>query len=32
MIRLITRGRFTRDYAQALLAAPEDRVGCTEAD
>jgi uncharacterized protein with GYD domain len=25
MIRLITRGRFTRDYAQALLAAPEDR-------
>ena len=25
MIRLITRGRFTRDYAQALLAATEDR-------
>jgi uncharacterized protein with GYD domain len=25
MIRLITRGRFTRDYAQRLLAAPEDR-------
>jgi hypothetical protein len=25
MIRLVTRGRFTRDYAQGLLAAPEDR-------
>jgi uncharacterized protein with GYD domain len=25
MIRLITRGRFTQDYAQRLLAAPEDR-------
>jgi uncharacterized protein with GYD domain len=25
MIRLITRGRFTKDYAIGLLAAPEDR-------
>lgn len=25
MIRLVTRGRFTRDYAQRLVAAPEDR-------
>jgi uncharacterized protein with GYD domain len=25
MIRLVTRGRFTRDYAQRLLSAPEDR-------
>jgi len=25
MIRLVTRGRFTQDYAKALLAAPEDR-------
>jgi len=25
MIRLVTRGRFTKDYAKALLAAPEDR-------
>jgi uncharacterized protein with GYD domain len=25
MIRLVTRGRFTRDYAQGLLAVPEDR-------
>src|SRR5262249_34554043 len=25
MARLITRGRFTRDYAKALVAAPEDR-------
>jgi uncharacterized protein with GYD domain len=25
MIRLVTRGRFTRDYAKGLLAAPEDR-------
>src|SRR5215475_4791017 len=25
MIRLVTRGRFTRDYALRLLAAPEDR-------
>ena len=25
MIRLITRGRFTQDYAKRLLAAPEDR-------
>ena len=25
MIRLITRGRFTHDYAKGLLAAPEDR-------
>lgn len=25
MPRLITRGRFTRDYAKGLIAAPEDR-------
>jgi uncharacterized protein with GYD domain len=25
MVRLITRGRFTHDYAKALVAAPEDR-------
>jgi uncharacterized protein with GYD domain len=25
MTRLITRGRFTRDYFKGLLAAPEDR-------
>ncbi len=25
MIRLVTRGRFTRDYANGLVAAPEDR-------
>ena len=25
MIRLVTRGRFTKDYAKGLLAAPEDR-------
>ncbi len=25
MIRLVTRGRFTRDYAKGLVAAPEDR-------
>ena len=25
MIRLVTRGRFTRDYAKGLIAAPEDR-------
>jgi uncharacterized protein with GYD domain len=25
MIRLVTRGRFTQDYAKALVAAPEDR-------
>jgi uncharacterized protein with GYD domain len=25
MIRLITTGRFTQDYAKALIAAPEDR-------
>ena len=25
MARLITRGRFTRDYVKGLLAAPEDR-------
>jgi uncharacterized protein with GYD domain len=25
MIRLVTRGRFTHDYAKALVAAPEDR-------
>lgn len=25
MVRLITRGRFTRDYAKGLVAAPEDR-------
>ena len=25
MIRLITRGRFTHDYAKRLLSAPEDR-------
>ena len=25
MIRLVTRGRFTQDYAKGLLAAPEDR-------
>ena len=25
MIRLVTRGRFTRDYASRLVAAPEDR-------
>jgi uncharacterized protein with GYD domain len=25
MIRLVTRGRFTQDYAKRLVAAPEDR-------
>ena len=25
MIRLISRGRFTQDYAKGLIAAPEDR-------
>jgi uncharacterized protein with GYD domain len=25
MARLVTRGRFTRDYVKALLASPEDR-------
>ena len=25
MIRLVTRGKFTQDYAKGLLAAPEDR-------
>ena len=25
MIRLVTRGRFTHEYAKRLLAAPEDR-------
>lgn len=25
MIRLVTRGKFTGDYAKRLLAAPEDR-------
>ena len=25
MIRLVTRGRFTRDYAKGLVSAPEDR-------
>ena len=25
MIRLVTRGCFTRDYAKGLVAAPEDR-------
>ncbi len=25
MIRLVTRGRLTGDYAKGLLAAPEDR-------
>jgi uncharacterized protein with GYD domain len=25
MVRLITRGRFTHDYANGLVAAPEDR-------
>jgi uncharacterized protein with GYD domain len=25
MIRLVTRGRFTQDYARGLVAAPEDR-------
>ena len=25
MIRLVTRGRFTQEYAKGLLAAPEDR-------
>ncbi len=25
MIRLVTRGRFTQDYAKGLIAAPEDR-------
>ena len=25
MIRLVTRGRFTHDYAKGLVAAPEDR-------
>jgi uncharacterized protein with GYD domain len=25
MIRLVTRGRFTREYAKGLVAAPEDR-------
>jgi uncharacterized protein with GYD domain len=26
MIRLITRGRFNRDYVKGLLAVPEDRT------
>ena len=25
MVKLITRGRFTHDYAKGLVAAPEDR-------
>ena|SRR5262245_1636284 len=25
MVRLITRGRFTQEYAKALVASPEDR-------
>ena len=25
MIRLVTRGRFTQDYAKGLVSAPEDR-------
>ncbi|MBV8961631.1 MAG: GYD domain-containing protein [Hyphomicrobiales bacterium] len=25
MIRLVTRGRFTQDYAKGLVGAPEDR-------
>ena len=25
MVRLVTRGRFTRDYAKGLVSAPEDR-------
>ena len=25
MVRLVTRGRFTRDYAKGLVGAPEDR-------
>lgn len=25
MMRLVTRGRFTQEYAKGLLAAPEDR-------
>ena len=25
MVRLVTRGRFTQDYAKGLVAAPEDR-------
>ena len=25
MIRLVTRGRLTQNYAKGLLAAPEDR-------
>ena len=25
MIRLVTRGRFTHDYAKGLVSAPEDR-------
>jgi uncharacterized protein with GYD domain len=25
MVRLVTRGRFTKDYAKGLIAAPEDR-------
>jgi uncharacterized protein with GYD domain len=25
MVRLVTRGRLTRDYAKGLVAAPEDR-------
>ena len=25
MVRLLTRGRFTHDYAKGLVAAPEDR-------
>ena len=25
MVRLVTRGRFTHDYAKGLVAAPEDR-------
>jgi len=25
MTRLVTRGRFTRDYAKALVSSPEDR-------
>ena len=25
MIRLVTRGRFTRDFVKAIVGAPEDR-------
>jgi uncharacterized protein with GYD domain len=25
MVRLVTRGRFTRDFIKALTGAPEDR-------